>query len=47
MAITAPGLVAILPLCPTYTGVLSLDSSSHIEKATVAYLYGVLVKHFM
>ena len=47
MAIAVPGLVAVLPLRLTYTGVVSLDNSSHIGQAAVADLYRVPIKHFM
>ena len=46
-AIAAPGLVAVLAHLPTYTGIMSLDTSSHIGQATVADLYRVPIKHFM
>ena len=40
-AITVFGLVVVLPLCPTYMGVVLLDNSSHVGQATVADLYCV------
>ena len=46
-AVTALRLAVVLPLHSTYSGVVSLDNSSHIGHATVADLNRVHIKHFM